>query len=389
MIPVPGYMPAPLKSLSWFQDAYELRIARLKEERANGVKVIGTFCLFVPDEIIFAAGADRVVLCGGKTDTIALAEQSLPRNICPLVKSSFGAVVDACCGGTLSCPHVPLVDVVVAEATCDGKKKMYELLSGYLTTYVLDLPQKPGSPGALAYFVSELRLFGKFLEELTGNTVSDEALRREIRSANETRRLLHRLFAIRQRDPPPIRGTDVLRVMQRQFFLAPADFREGVRKLCEELDPVPPEMRTGPRILISGCPMAAGNTKIADIIEQKGAVIVAEESCTGTRSFQDTVDESGDPWTALGERYLAIPCACMTPNDRRIDRIVELARRYQVDGVVYYTLQFCTGYNIERLRVQQALKREKIPLLAIESDYGESDTEQIGIRVDAFLEMIG
>jgi benzoyl-CoA reductase/2-hydroxyglutaryl-CoA dehydratase subunit BcrC/BadD/HgdB len=388
MIPVPGPMPAPLQSLSWFNDAYDLRVARLKEERARGVKVIGTFCLFVPDEIIFAAGADRVVLCGGKTDTIALAEQSLPRNICPLVKSSFGAVVDACCGGTISCPHVPLVDVVVAEATCDGKKKMYELLAGYLPTYVLDLPQKPGSPGALAYFISELRLLGKFLEELTGNTVSDEALRREIRLANETRRLLHRLFAIRQRDPPPIRGTDVLRVMQRQFFLAPDDFREGVRKLCEELDQVTPEMRTAPRILISGCPMAAGNTKIVDIIEQKGAVIVAEESCTGTRSFWDTVDESGDPWAALGARYLEIPCACMTPNDLRIDRIVELAKQYKVDGVVYYTLQFCTGYNIERLRVHHALKREKIPLLAIESDYGESDTEQIGIRVDAFLEMI-
>jgi benzoyl-CoA reductase/2-hydroxyglutaryl-CoA dehydratase subunit BcrC/BadD/HgdB len=382
-------MPAPLKSLSWFHDAYEIRVARLKEERAKGVKVIGTFCLFVPDEIIFAAGADRIVLCGGKTDTIPLAEQSLPRNICPLVKSSFGAVVDACSGGTLSCPHVPLVDAVVAEATCDGKKKMFEIMSGYLPTYVLDLPQKPETRGALAYFISELRSLAQFLEDLTGNTVGKEALRREIRSANETRRLLHRLFTIRQRDPPPIRGTEVLRVMQRQFFLAPGEFREGIRRLCDELEQVSPEPRTGPRILISGCPMAAGNTKIAEIIEQKGAVIVAEESCTGTRSFWDPVDEHGDPWTALGERYLAIPCACMTPNNRRIDRIVELAGRYRVDGVVYYTLQFCTGYNIERLRVQQALKKEKIPLLAIESDYGDADTEQIGIRVDAFLEMIG
>jgi benzoyl-CoA reductase/2-hydroxyglutaryl-CoA dehydratase subunit BcrC/BadD/HgdB len=382
-------MSKPPASLSWFHDAYETRVARLKEERANGMKVIGTFCLFVPDEIIFAAGADRIVLCGGKTDPIPLAEQSLPRNICPLVKSSFGAVVDACGGGTLSCPHVPLVDAVVAEATCDGKKKMYELMSGYLPVYVLDLPQKPENPGALAYFVSELRTFGIFLENLTGNSIRDAALRREIRSANETRRLLHRLFSIRQRDPPPIRGTDVLRVMQRQFFLDPAGFREGIRRLCDELERGNPEPRTGPRILISGCPMAAGNTKIADIIEQKGAVIVAEESCTGTRSFWDPVDEDGDPWTALGERYLAIPCACMTPNDRRVERIVELAGRYRVDGVVYYTLQFCTGYNIERLRVQQALKKEKIPLLAIESDYGDADTEQIGIRVDAFLEMIG
>lgn len=381
-------MPSSPRSLDFFRDSYEPRLAQLKGERERGLKVVGTFCLYVPDEIIFAAGADRIVLCGGRTETIPVAEQSLPRNICPLIKSSFGAVVDACCGGDLSCPHVPLVDVAVAEATCDGKKKMYEVLSDYVPTYVLDLPQKPGSPEALAYFLSELRKFAAFMEGLTGQAVTTEALHREIRSANETKRLLHRLFELRRRDPPPIRGTDVLRVMQKQFFLAPDQFRQGVGQLCDELEHVSPDARTGPRIMISGCPMAAGNAKVPDIIEQKGGVIVVEESCTGTRSFWDFVDEEADPWTALAERYLQIPCACMTPNDERIARVVDLAKHFDVQGVVYYTLQFCHGYNIERLRVQQALKKEKIPLLAIESDYGDSDVEQIGIRIDAFLEMI-
>lgn len=381
-------MPSSPRSLDFFRDSYEPRLAQLKEERERGLKVVGTFCLYVPDEIIFAAGADRIVLCGGRTETIPVAEQSLPRNICPLIKSSFGAVVDACCGGDLSCPHVPLVDVAVAEATCDGKKKMYEVLSDYVPTYVLDLPQKPGSPEALAYFLSELRKFAAFMEGLTGHAVTTEALHREIRSANETKRLLHRLFELRRRDPPPIRGTDVLRVMQKQFFLAPDQFRQGVGQLCDELEHVSPDARTGPRIMISGCPMAAGNAKVPEIIEQKGGVIVVEESCTGTRSFWDFVDEEADPWTALAERYLQIPCACMTPNDERIARVVDLAKHFDVQGVVYYTLQFCHGYNIERLRVQQALKKEKIPLLAIESDYGDSDVEQIGIRIDAFLEMI-
>jgi benzoyl-CoA reductase/2-hydroxyglutaryl-CoA dehydratase subunit BcrC/BadD/HgdB len=378
----------PLQSLSYFQDSYEQRIAHLIQEKANGTKIIGTFCLFVPDEIIFAAGADRIVLCGGGSQTIPVAEQSLPRNICPLIKSSFGAVVDACCGGSLACPHIPLVDVVVAEATCDGKKKMYEVLTEHVPTYVLDLPQKPEYPEALAYFVSELRKFGTYIEELTGNEIRDDILRREIRSANTTRKLLHRFFEVRKRDPPPIRGTDVLRVMQRQFFLSPSTFREGVSRLCDEMEEATPEPRTGPRIMISGCPLAAGNTKIADIVEQNGGVIVVEESCTGTRSFADLVDEDKDPWTALAERYLKIPCACMTPNDQRVANIVDLAKQYDVDGVVYYTLQFCHGYNIERLRVQKALKKEKIPVLPIESDYGNSDVEQIGIRVNAFMEMI-
>ena len=381
-------MSSPIKSLDFFKNSYEPRIAQLKDEREKGIKIVGTFCLYVPDEIIFAAGADRIVLCGGRADTIPVAEQSLPRNICPLIKSSFGAVVDACCGGNLACPHIPLVDVVVAEATCDGKKKMYEILHEYIPTYVLDLPQKPGNPEALKYFLSELRKFGKFMEGVTGTIVSSDALRREIRSANETKRLLHRLFALRRRDPPPITGSEILSVMQKQFFLSPDQFRQGVSELCDEMEHTMPDARAGPRIMISGCPMAAGNTKVPDIIEQKGGVIVVEESCTGTRSFWDFVDENEDPWEALAERYLEIPCACMTPNDQRVARIVDLAKLYDVQGVVYYTLQFCHAYNIERLHVQKALKKEKIPLLAIESDYGDSDKEQIGIRIDAFLEMI-
>ena len=117
-------VPPSLSSLDYFRDSYQFRLAQLNEKRTKGTKIVGTFCLFVPDEIIFAAGADRIALCGGRTDTVPIAEQYLPRNICPLIKSSFGAIVDACCGGNLSCPHVQLVDVVVAEETCDGKKKM-------------------------------------------------------------------------------------------------------------------------------------------------------------------------------------------------------------------------------------------------------------------------
>jgi benzoyl-CoA reductase/2-hydroxyglutaryl-CoA dehydratase subunit BcrC/BadD/HgdB len=140
--------------------------------------------------------------------------------------------------------------------------------------------------------------------------------------------------------------------------------------------------------MIAGCPMSSGNTKVPEIIEALGAVVVVEESCTGTRAFENLVDESKPPMQAIAERYLKIPCACMTPNDRRIEEIVTMARDYRVDGVVYYTLQGCHGYNIERQRVQQALKKAKVPMLAIETDYSASDVGQIGLRVDAFMEMI-
>ena len=305
-----------------------------------------------------------------------------------MVKSSFGSIVNDGCSGLKSCSHFSMVDMIVAENTCDSKKKMYELLGNYVPTYVIDLPQRPDTPEALKYFLSELEKFKSTMEQLTGNQVTVERLKKEIRSANETRQLLHRLYELRKKDLTPISGVDVLKLLQKQYFLSPDELKRYLHILISEVESVKPEQMHKPRIMISGCPMPGGNTKVPEIIESRGGVIVAEESCTGTRSFWDLVDEKKDPMLALAERYIKIPCSCMSPNDRRIDNILELAREFKVDGVVYYTLQFCHGYNIEKHKVQQALKEAGIPMLSIETDYSNSDIEQIGLRVDAFMEMI-
>jgi benzoyl-CoA reductase/2-hydroxyglutaryl-CoA dehydratase subunit BcrC/BadD/HgdB len=270
---------------------------------------------------------------------------------------------------------------------------MYELLGDYIPTYVIDLPQRPDSPEALNYFLAELYKFKSAMERLTGSKVTVEQLKKEIKSSNETRKIFHKLYDLRKMDLPPISGLDVLKILQKQYFLSPEELKKSLRMLiCEaeqvnaDRKPVDGERRS--RIMISGCPLAGGNTKVPEIIESKGGVIVAEESCTGTRSFWDLVDEKMDPILALAERYIKIPCSCMSPNDRRIDNILELAREFSIVGVVYYTLQFCHAYNIEKYKVQQALKKVGIPMLAIETDYGDSDVEQIGLRVDAFMEML-
>jgi benzoyl-CoA reductase/2-hydroxyglutaryl-CoA dehydratase subunit BcrC/BadD/HgdB len=384
------------KSLDNLKNSYSTRICQIVNERKAGKKLVGTFCLFVPDEIIFAAGADRIILCGGKNNTVPIAEQYLPRNICPLVKSSFGSIVNDGCSGIKSCSHFGMVDLIVAENTCDSKKKMYELLGDYIPTYVIDLPQRSESPEALRYFLGELEKFKSSMEQLTGNKITVEQLRKEIESSNETRQLLHRLYELRKMDPPPISGVDVLKILQKQYFLSTDELKKSLRMLISEVEEIKPDgphepnEPRRPRIMISGCPMSSGNTKVPEIIESRGGVIVVEESCTGTRSFWDPVDESKDkePMLALAERYLKIPCSCMSPNDRRIENVLELAREFKVDGVVYYTLQFCHGYNIEKYKVQQALKKAGIPMLFIETDYSNSDVEQIGLRVDAFLEML-
>jgi len=135
--------------------------------------------------------------------------------------------------------------------------------------------------------------------------------------------------------------------------------------------------------------MAIPNWKLHHVVETGGAVIVGEETCTGTRYFENLTDESADdPMSAIAERYMKTNCACFTPNDARVDDILRLVKETGAKGVIYYSLQFCHTYNIEGVKVEKALEAAGIPVLKVEDDYGMEDMGQLQTRVEAFLEQI-
>jgi benzoyl-CoA reductase/2-hydroxyglutaryl-CoA dehydratase subunit BcrC/BadD/HgdB len=170
-----------------------------------------------------------------------------------------------------------------------------------------------------------------------------------------------------------------------------------VNALCDELekrikDGVGVAAKKTPRILISGCPMALPNWKVPYIIESSGAVIVGEEMCTGERGTQNLVETKGktvdELIDAIVDRYFQIDCAVFTPNQGRMDHIVEMAKKYHADGVLHYGLQFCQPYQIESKKVERDLEKAGIPVLLIETDYSQEDAGQIKTRVEAFIERI-
>lgn len=372
-------------------EVHGLRIKELDDHKKQGGKVVGTFCVFVPDELILAAGAVGVGLCAGSQFWIEDGEKVLPRNICPLVKAFAGAKV----GGT--CPYFQSCDMIVGETTCDAKKKAYEILDGYTDTYVMDLPQMKKDKDYKKWAEEIFELKEK-LEKLTGNIITEERLAEAIKLCNKKRTALQRLYDARKQLNVPISGKDALLISQIAFYDNPERFIEMTNKLCDELEErikngVAVNKKGNKRILIAGTPMAVPNWKIHHIIENCDAIVVAEETCTGTRYFENLVDESGKTMNemvkALADRYLKINCACFTPNKGREDDIIRLAKEYKADGVIYNSLQFCHTYNIEYANVEKALKAAGIPILFIESDYSNEDTGQIKTRVEAFLEMIG
>ena len=371
-------------------EIHGLRIEELIDARRHGRKVVGAFCLYVPEEIVLAADGVCVGLCAGADIGTQAAEQILPRNTCALIKSFVGFKL------ARLCPYVEVCDLVIGETTCDGKKKAYEIFSSYKDTLVLQLPSMK-SPEGRRLWRSEIDRFVARIEELAGREITAASLRKAVQTVNAKRRILQRLNDLRRADPVPISGRDALLVNQAQFYDDPVRFTGKIGELCDELEG---RVRAGeggavkgaPRILVSGCPMAAPNWKLPSVIEGAGAVIVGEESCVGERGTRSLVAEDGDGrgemLDRIAERYLDIDCACFTPNDERLDHIVEMARRYSADGVVHYAIQFCTPYAVEAHKVEERLQAERIPLLRIETDYSGEDVAQLETRVQAFLEIL-
>jgi benzoyl-CoA reductase/2-hydroxyglutaryl-CoA dehydratase subunit BcrC/BadD/HgdB len=368
-----------------------LRVKELMDEKAAGRKVIGSFCVFVPEEIVRAADATLVGLCTGADFATEEVEKLLPRNTCSLIKSAFGFKLGKVC------PYFESADMIVGENTCDGKKKSYETLGGLVKLlYVMDLPQTKSAQGR-ALFKAEYMRFKEGVEELTGVKIDAARLKKGIEVVNNKRKAIHRLNSIRKADPVPISGLDALLTNQVFFYDDPGRYTNSVNALCDELEKRVQKgegvfPKGAPRILVSGCPMAVPNWKVPWIIESSGATIVGEESCVGERGTRNLVDSSGNSveelMEAIVDRYFQVDCAIFTPNPDRLGHAEEMFQTYKADGVIHYSLQFCQPYIMESMPFEKALEEKKIPTLRIETDYSMEDVGQLKTRIEAFIEQL-
>ena len=371
-----------------FGDARKNGFLKVKEIKDNGGKVAGVFCTFTPLELLDAAGFTPVSLCGMSAETIPAAEAHLPKNLCPLIKSSYGFAVSD------KCPYTYFSDIIVGETTCDGKKKMYELLNDIRPTYVLHLPQ--GELESSIYeWTNEIRRFKEYIESTFVITITDEALRTAARLRNEERAARLTLMELQKSKPPMVRGLDMYKTLEGAGFMFETCGRiahlESLKADIENAyaNGARPVDASAKRILITGCPIGGILEKTVKAIEEHGGAVVCFENCSGIKAAYQMVDtQADDILKAIAQRYLGIGCAVMTPNSIRLSNIEKLIAEYDVDGVVELDLQSCTPYTVEAYTLRKLMERLSVPYIAIETDYSQSDSGQLLTRLEAFLEML-
>lgn len=377
------------KSFDEFVDARKAGFMHVKEYVENGGHLVGMFCSYTPLELFDAAGVSVVGLCGTSNEPIAHAEKVLPKNLCPLIKSSYGFAY------TEKCPYTYFCDFIVGETTCDGKKKMFELLNDIKETYVLHLPQSQKRAYAKDIWYEEVKLLKEYMEKRYNIEITDEKLREAARKRNELRKTQLELYSLQGLTPPALKATEVMSTLAQGMFNFGVDAQHASYKAKVDAAKAAYEAGERPvsekakRILLTGCPSTGVIQKVGMTIEKNGGVIVCLDDCGGERTTKMLVDENADDiLRAISDRYLEIHCSVMTTNEGRIENTKEMCKKYNVDGVVEMVLQACHTFNVESTLMKDMCEEEGIPYMKLETDYSTTDSGQIETRLAAFLEML-
>jgi benzoyl-CoA reductase/2-hydroxyglutaryl-CoA dehydratase subunit BcrC/BadD/HgdB len=281
----------------------------------------------------------------------------------------------------------------VGETTCDGKKKMYELLGRIKDVHVMRLPQDQGEASRREWLSEVLRL-KEAIEAKFGVTITDGDLRAAIRDRNLERAKLKEFYELSALVPPPMTGLGQLRLLfgsQFKFDQAEkiAEIEGAIAGLKEAYArgerPVDPGRK---RLVVTGCPMGGATVKVVTALEDSGAVVVAYENCTGAKQYDRPIPEDGDIWRNLADHYLAVGCAVMIPNPNRFELLERLVGQFSADGVVEMVLTACQPYAVESHSIRERLRARGTPFLSLETDYSATDVERLKTRSAAFIETL-
>lgn len=361
----------------------EGRGSAAREWKRRGGRVVGYLCTYVPEEIIHAAGMLPYRVMGSWREDILLAEAHLPINTCGYCRSTIDGVLKK---------DYDFLEGIIATRSCANMVRMFDAWRHAANpgfAEVLDLPYKTHG-SALEMYGAELEKLKRRLEEHFGVLITDAGLAEAIQVYNRTRQLLRQLYALRKAEAPLISGAECLAVVTAGMVMRKDEYNQLLEGLLLELEKRGKTHQGRARIMVSGSILI--NPAELQLIENLGGIVVADDLCTGSRYFWDSVEPGGEPLdylARLSERYLSVlPCARMFSQEQRYDYITQAAREYRVDGVVFSAMKYCDPWLYEYPRSADRLEKLGLPHLRFEREYALTGQGQLQTRVGAFLEML-
>jgi len=379
------------KGLARATELYQNREAEAHRLKAEGEKLMGYLCSYPPLEMVTAMDFVPFRLLGDMAEPITKADAYLPSIICPFLRSALDLGLKE---------RYAFLDGFLGAHVCDCGEKFCHLWNYYLTLpyhHFIDIPHVVHE--ASFDFIKEgLKLFQRTLEEYTGQPMTEERLKEEIKLHNQQRALVRELYGLRKADPPPISGAENLMLMVALMSIPIDRGNELLREVIAEVR----ERRDGPqkktaRLLLWGSPLT--EVGLIETIESLDANVVMDDTCIGSRHFWPDVEPTADPLDGIAHRYLEeIKCprtfretteSYDEDQEVRFGYLGDYAREWSANGVILQSVKYCDTHGYEIPALQAYLDRMGLPNIYIEHEYTMIALAPLKTRVQAFLEMIG
>ncbi|MFQ5819406.1 MAG: benzoyl-CoA reductase, bzd-type, subunit N [Candidatus Heimdallarchaeota archaeon] len=363
-----------------YKEWYETRHEYAKTwKKQTGGNVMGYFCTYVPEEILYAANILPVRILGSH-EPQDVTEPHIFAMFCPFCRD--------CLAQGLKGRYDYLDGIMIAQSCLHIRQAFtswdLHIPIGY--KYYLPHPMNIQSPQAIPYLIEELRQFKKSIEEWTGQPITNEDLQRGIEHMNTNRRLLQQVYELRKTPNPPLTGLEAMYLVVSSQTTDKQDHNRALELLLQQL-PTRNLGDPGERLMILGS--EDDDTEFVAMVENLGSTFVIDDHCTGSRYFEREVNVDGDPLVAIAERYVKrVPCPSKDwPERTRLDHIVQLAKDYDVQGAILIQQKFCDPHEIDIPIIKENLENNGISTLFLEFDV-TVPIGQFKTRVEAFLEII-
>ncbi len=350
-----------------------------KSWKSRNKRVVGWTCTYTPEEIMYAADILPVRILGRSKST-RLADAYCPDNMCSFCRSCFDLALKG---------DYDYLDGYVASNSCDNREKIYDLWRHHVEIpyfYFINAPHT-NTEKAHGFFYDELVRFKESLKNTFGTPISDQSLRKAIKVYNENRTLLKKVYDLRREDPPFISGVEALEIVLSSMLTHKERHNRLLNQLLREVSGRSDLPKSGVRLLVSGSVM--DDAGLLRIVEAAGGSVVADDLSTGSRYFWDLVDSDAEPLRAIAKRYLdKVPCPFMYQSEERFKHVMDMAKRYDVEGAIIFVLKFCDPHLFDAPLLKEELESSGLPVLYLEWEHAMTGIAQLRTRIEAFIEMI-
>lgn len=353
------------------------------KEAAIGNKVLAYYCSHMPEEILYAADILPYRLSGTGVTDDSQAETYLSPFSCSFCRACFQKFLDG---------SYDFLDGFVASDGCLQPQRIFDNWKFYVRkedqfVHQFNTP-RVYDESALGMYRREM-LDLKNAVERFGNYVTNEKLINAIKVYNETRRLIRELYELRKADAPKVTGEECLRITLASMAMRKDTFNELLAQFIEEAKQREPITDYRARLMLIGS--SCDIPTYLKIFEDKGGLFVADANCYGSRYLYEDVEiDEKDPLAGLARSYLKRPVCprMLNIHDDILKNILDTAKEFKVDGVVYTKMKNCDLWGGESIFIDDKIREAGLGLLILDREEIVANAGQVGIRAEAFVEMI-